>query len=173
MRRLVRVGACVLAVLVVGSAARAAELEKGAWELGISALIQDTDNAGFYLNISTRLGYLITANHEAGPVVAVLYSKPDDGGSITAASLGGFYRYNFGTTNKIVVPFLGFAAAGYLGDLSHSLRWSWQAESGLRIMPSPRVSINNVLFWHRDYTKAWWVTSKRYFGLAVGVSLFL
>jgi hypothetical protein len=163
----------VFAVVAAAVPATAASLVRGDYELGLSALIQDTDSSGFYLNISTRFGYMITKNHEAGPVVSFLYVKPDQGASITASSLGAFYRYNFSTDNRYVIPFLGFSANGYTGDLANSLNWSWQAESGVRILAGRHVSINNLLFWHRDYKKAWWVTSVRYFGLSVGVSLML
>ena len=160
-------------VLLAALPTRAADLVAGDYELGISALLQDTDNAGFYLNIATRVGYMVTKNHEVGPVISFLYVRPDSGSSITASSLGAFYRYNFSTDNRYVIPFVGLSANGYTGDLANSLNWSWQAESGIRLMAGRKVAINNVLFWHRDYKKAWWVTSERYFGLSVGVSLFL
>lgn len=173
MRRTFLVLSMITLAILCALPAHAAELVAGDYELGVSALLQDTENSGFYLNIATRVGYLITKNHEAGPVISFLYVKPDSGSSLTAASLGAFYRYNFATDNRLVVPFLGLSAYGYTGDLANSLRWSWQAESGIRIMAGRHVAINNLLFWHRDYKKAWWVTSERYFGLSVGVSLFI
>ena len=166
--------ACWLALTIAAALpATAAELGQGDFELGLSALLQDTEASGFYLNLSTRVGYMITRNHEAGPLVSLIYVNPDEGESFTGASLGAFYRYNFGTTGKYNVPFLGLSATGYTGGLADQLEWSWQAESGVRIMPSPLVSINTVLFWHRDYPKVDWILSERYFGVSIGVSLFL
>jgi len=162
----------VVMLAITTAAATAAELEKSSKELNLSVLLQDTDGAGFYLNIASRLGYLLTKNHELGPIVSALYVRPDSGGTIKAASLGGFYRYNFSTTNPMVLPFFGVAAVGYVGDLRDSLDWGWQAESGVRLMPTPAASVNATVFWKRDYTLSQWVTDERAFGVTVGFSIF-
>ncbi len=164
--------AIILMGAICPAAASAAELGKDSKELNLSVLLQDTDGAGFYLNVASRFGYLVTANHELGPIVSALYVRPDSGGTIKAASLGAFYRYNFSTTNAMVLPFFGIAAVGYVGDLRDTLDWGWQAEGGIRLMPTPAASVNTTVFWKRDYTLSQWVTDERAFGVTVGFSIF-
>jgi hypothetical protein len=163
----------IVALLVVAGQAPAAELQKGAFELGLSALLQDADQTGVYFNVSSRIGYLITAHHEAGATISVLWVKPDNQGSISASTLGAFYRYNFATTDRYLVPFAGALAYSYQGDLRQSLRWGWQIESGLRFMPTPAAGINTTVFWKREFATATYVTTDRAFGMTVGFSLFL
>jgi hypothetical protein len=162
--------ALAVAALVPASGA---ELAKGTKELNLSLLLQDTSDSGFYFNGTGRVGYLLTRQHELGCLFSVLYVRPDGQGTIKAGSFGGFYRYNFATTNSTVLPFLGLAAYSYLGDLRDSVDWGWQAESGLRVMVTQAASINSTVFWKREYITSPWVTGDRVFGLTVGFSLFL
>lgn len=164
----------LVAVLgVAGSGAvSAAELARGTTELAVSLLLQDTSDAGFYLNGTGRVGYLVTTEHELGALASVLYVRPENQGTIKAGTLGGFYRYNFATTNATLLPFLGLAAYTYWGDLRDSVEWGWQAESGLRVLAGERASINTTMFWKREYISSPWVTGDRVFGVTVGFSLF-
>jgi hypothetical protein len=163
--------------VVVGAAAlaapsSAAELQKKSIELGLSALIQDADQSGLYLNVATRVGYMITTHHEAGVIASVLWVKPDSQGNIFASSLGAFYRYNFATTGDHMVPFLGASSYSYQGDLRQSLRWGWTIESGLRYLPTPAAAIVATLVWRREFAASGYAVTERSFGMTVGFSLF-
>lgn len=162
----------VAVAVMVAPPVRGAELERGTKELALSLLVQDTSDAGFYLNGTSRFGVLLTSQHELGALVSALYVRPDSGGTVKAGALGAFYRFNFATTTPALLPFLGVAAYTYLGDLRDSVDWGWQAESGLRVLVSPSASINATTFWKREYITSPWVTGDRVFGLTVGLSLF-
>ncbi len=172
MRTVMRWSAFVVAVVLAPTPASSAELEKGRKELALSLLVQDTSDAGFYVNTTARLGLLLTAQHELGPMFSGLYVRPDQGGTIKAGAVGGFYRFNFATTTAAVLPFMGIAAYSYFGDLRDSVDWGWQAESGVRFLFTPAASLNATGFWKREYIKSPWVTGDRVFGLTVGLSLF-
>ncbi|NWF99663.1 MAG: hypothetical protein HXY19_01805 [Thermoanaerobaculaceae bacterium] len=162
----------VLLAVVASQEVVAAELDKGAKELNLSLLLQDTSDAGFYFNGTGRVGYLVTTAHEVGTLFSLLYVRPDGQGTIKAGSIGAFYRYNFATTHATVLPFLGVAAYTYFGDLRDSVDWGWQTESGLRVLVTQRASINTTVFWKREYISSPWVTGDRVFGATVGFSLF-
>jgi|GEM_PF-6134488 len=173
MQRKMRWAIWMTVALALAPAAGGAELEKGTKELALSLLVQDTSDAGFYLNGTGRFGFLVTSQHEVGALVSALYVRPDSGGTIKAGSLGPFYRFNFATTTPALLPFVGLAAYSYLGDLRDSVDWGWQAESGLRVLVSAAASVNVATFWKREYINSPWVTGDRVFGLTVGLSLFL
>jgi hypothetical protein len=174
MRRASCLAATVAAALLAfASQAPAAELQKGTFELGLSALLQDADQTGLYFNATSRIGYALTPHHEAGATVSVLWVKPDNQGSIAAGTLGGFYRFNFSTSDRYLVPFLGANVYTFLGDLRQSMRWGWQIESGLRYLPTPAAGINAAIVWRREFSKADYIVTDRSFGMTVGLSLFL
>jgi hypothetical protein len=167
--------AALLLVLAAGSTVQA-ELTEGEKELGLAAYWSDTDEVGSEIFVDLLLGFMLTENHEVGPIVNYLASDPDEDDSQlddlldNDAGLGGaFYRYNFSGGGAI--PFIGADVAFPFGDLSDSVDYAAGVDLGVRIMPGERASVNFQAFYDRLFAEDPFDDFDRW-GISAGVSVF-
>jgi len=161
------------AVLLCCGGLQAMELKEGGKELLTDFSYVDADGVGKTTDLSVAWGWLLTPNHEVGPVVS--YAKFDPDGTSTTStdggSLGGFYNYNFSTEAKSIVPFVGASLFKIIGDADDSFNYGAEMTGGLRILPSQTASVNVRAFYEKDYGKNG-IEDADSTGIAAGLSIF-
>ena len=173
--RVVRSGVLfAVALLLACGASYAVELTSGGNELITDFSYTDRDNEGKTTDLSVAYGWLLTSNHEVGPVVA--YNKVDSDGTPGSTDgdrgqLGGFYNYNFTNSSKTMVPFVGGSLFKIIGDADDFFDYGAEVTGGLRVMPSNTASINIRAFYEQNYGKNG-VEDANSSGIAAGLSIF-
>jgi len=147
-----------LVALALCGVVHAAELDEGAKELGFAASWSDADSSGSTIFVEGRLGFMLTPNHEVGPIATYFSFNADTDDDLLdelldndEGTVGGFYRYNFATASESTVPFAGASAQLPFGDLGDVVDYLAGVEIGLRVMPSDTASINLTGFYNRQF----------------------
>lgn len=170
MRGVLRIAEVGVAAAVVSEvSASGAELEAGKREAAFSGTFESVSGSGSTLQLTAELGFLLTKHHEVGPTVT-LYQASGGWSWFASGSLGAFYRYNFVAKDSRQVPFLGFRLERALGDYD-LFRDRLEADAGIRLLPSPAVSVNVTGFYRRN-TGQRWGANQNSAGVALGISFF-
>lgn len=160
------------AMLLACGLLQAMELKEGGKELITDFSYADQDSVGKTTDLSVAMGWLLTTNHEVGPVLSYNKFDPDGTGTNTdGGALGGFYNFNFSTATKSVVPFVGASLFKMFGDAGDFFNYGTEVTGGLRVMPSESASVNIRAFYEKDYGKNT-VQDADSSGIAAGLSIF-
>lgn len=146
-------------------------LQPGQGELNFSFVMQEGD-WGNGVTLSGRGGYFLTAHHEVGPIGSVIYSSPSQGHNYWGGTAGLFYRYNFGTYGRFVIPYAGVAAMWAFGDARQADTTVTELEAGIRLMLSPSAAVNLAMAYQRDRTTYAQPPLQRTFAIVAGVAVF-
>ncbi len=167
----------VLLVLpILGRSAGAEEkpivLQPAQAELGFSFVLQEGD-WGNGVTLTGRCGYFVTDHHEVGPIGSVIYSHPNEGYNYWGGTAGLFYRYNFGTYRRFVIPYAGFSTMWAFGDARQATSYVMQIESGVRLMLSSSAAVNIGMVYQRERITYAQPDLQRTFAIVSGISVFL
>ena len=139
------------------------ELDKGMTEFSLWGSLDADERDYAWLWFGGDVGFLVSPRHELGATVH------------STLGCGGFYRYNFPIDSRLVVPFIGARAVGYLGGYQD---WDAEvrAEGGIRRFIGSGTAIDLTGYWGRRIGPACERTycpdDSDFAGLSVGLSVF-
>ena len=166
---------CLVVLALAGRQVAAAEqpitLQRGQAELNFGLVTQEGD-WGNSVTLSGRGGYFLSSHHEVGPIGSIVYSSPDQGTNYWGGTLGGFYRYNFATYGRSVIPYGGAAVMWAFGDARQADLTITQLEAGIRLMLSSSAAVNLGAVYQRERTTYAQPLLQRTFALTAGVAIF-
>jgi hypothetical protein len=114
----------------------------------VSLLAEQVGNHGYLVDLTGDLGFMITKRHEVGPSLTFRHRGGGELRDFSSGSAGVFYRFNIPTPARELLPFLGARGRWFFGD-SNDAGIEYRFETGLRVMPSKRASVNLMLFYRK------------------------
>ncbi len=170
MRKSLTIVVITVTMMLFCGQAVADQFEKGTYELQFDFALVDTD-VGSTVEFVTSVGYLLTRNHQVGPLLSYTRDDPDDAATVDGFGLGAFYNYNFVTIADQLIPYVGAELQFFGGDFGDQYDTGLQLYGGIRVMPNKHAAVNVKLFFDQK-SGSGDVEDLDSTGIAAGLSIF-